>query len=67
MARPLHILHLHSSFSLGGKEARAVALMNAFGDTAKHTIVSGLPDELGARDAIARGYAQGIVEYFLAR
>ncbi|MEK9212488.1 glycosyltransferase [Sphingomonas sp. 2378] len=54
MARPLNILHLHSSFSLGGKEARAVALMNAFGDAAKHTIVSAMPDELGARDSIAK-------------
>jgi hypothetical protein len=63
MARPLHILHLHSSFSLGGKEARAVALMNAFGDAAKHTIVSGLPDELGeGRDAIARGIRYEIAQ-----
>jgi glycosyltransferase involved in cell wall biosynthesis len=54
MARPLNILHLHSSFSLGGKEARAVALMNAFGDAARHTIVSAMPDELGARDSIAK-------------
>lgn len=62
MARPLNILHLHSSFSLGGKEARAVALMNAFGDAAKHTIVSGLPDELGARDAIAKGIRYEIAQ-----
>jgi hypothetical protein len=52
---PVNILHLHSSFDLGGKEARAVRLMNAFGDAARHTIVSGVPDALGARDAIARG------------
>lgn len=51
----LNILHLHSSFDLGGKEARAVRLMNAFGDRAKHVIVSGVPDALGARDAIAPG------------
>ncbi|MCU6453543.1 glycosyltransferase [Sphingomonas sp. A2-49] len=54
MPQPVHILHLHSSFSLGGKEARAVRLMNAFGDAARHTIVSGVPDELGARAAIGR-------------
>lgn len=53
MPRPLNILHLHSTFSLGGKEARAVRLMNAFGDRARHTIVSGMPDQYGARDAIA--------------
>ena len=51
MARP-HILHLHSSFDLGGKEARAVRLMNVLGDAARHTIVSGVPEALGARAAI---------------
>jgi len=48
-----HILHLHSTFDLGGKEARAVRLMNAFGDRARHTIVSAMPDRLSARDRIA--------------
>ncbi|MES2988157.1 MAG: glycosyltransferase family 4 protein [Pseudomonadota bacterium] len=51
----IHILHLHSTFNLGGKEARAVRLMNAFGDKARHTIVSAMPDQLAARDAIAKG------------
>lgn len=51
----IHILHLHSTFALGGKEARAVQLMNAFGDRARHTIVSAMPDQLGAREAIAPG------------
>lgn len=46
------ILHCHSTFSLGGKEARAVRLMNAFGDAAEHTILSAMPDQMGARDAI---------------
>lgn len=46
------ILHCHSTFSLGGKEARAVRLMNAFGDAAQHVILSAVPDALGARDAI---------------
>ncbi|RJF85376.1 glycosyltransferase family 4 protein [Sphingomonas cavernae] len=49
-----HILHLHSSFDLGGKEARAVRLMNAFGDRARHTVVSGVPGATGARAAIGR-------------
>lgn len=62
MPQPLNILHLHSSFSLGGKEARAVRLMNAFGDRARHTIVSGVPDQLGARDAIAKGVAYEIAQ-----
>ncbi|MDO7842824.1 glycosyltransferase family 4 protein [Sphingomonas immobilis] len=50
---PVNILHFHSTFNLGGKEARAVRLMNAFGNRARHTIVSGMPDQYGARDAIA--------------
>lgn len=50
----MRILHCHSTFSLGGKEARAVRLMNAFGDTAEHVILSAMPGELGARDAIDR-------------
>lgn len=46
------ILHCHSTFSLGGKEARAVRLMNAFGDRVRHTILSAVPDQMGARKAI---------------
>jgi L-malate glycosyltransferase len=49
---PLRILHCHSTFSLGGKEARAVRLMNVFGDRATHTILSAVPDSMDARDAI---------------
>lgn len=49
----MRILHCHSTFSLGGKEARAVRLMNVFGDAADHVILSAVPDALGARDAIA--------------
>jgi glycosyltransferase involved in cell wall biosynthesis len=59
---PVRILHLHSSFDLGGKEARAVRLMNAFGDRARHVIVSGVPGALGARDAIAPGIAYEIAQ-----
>ena len=62
MPRPVNILHLHSSFSLGGKEARAVRLMNAFGDRARHTIVSGVPDQLGARAAVAKGISYEIAQ-----
>ncbi len=54
---PVRILHCHSTFDLGGKEARAVALMNAFGDAAVHTVLSSVPGAFGARDAIARGIA----------
>lgn len=55
MAAPVRILHLHSTFDLGGKEARAVRLMNAFGDAARHTVVSATPRALGARAAIDPG------------
>ena len=51
----LHILHCHSTFALGGKEARSVRLMNAFGDMARHTVISAMPEALGARDAILPG------------
>ncbi|MBX9796178.1 glycosyltransferase family 4 protein [Sphingomonas sp.] len=62
MPQPLNILHLHSSFNLGGKEARAVRLMNLFGDRARHTIVSGVPGETGAREAIAKGISYEIAQ-----
>ena len=58
----LNILHVHSTFALGGKEARAVRLMNAFGDAARHTIWSAMPDQLGARDAIAPGVRYEIAQ-----
>lgn len=51
--RPPRLLHVHGSFSLGGKEARAVRLMNLWEDRASHTIVSAAPDAMGARSAIA--------------
>lgn len=54
MAR-YRILHAHSTFDLGGKEARAVRLMNAFGDAARHIVVSAVPGATGARAALAPG------------
>jgi len=51
VTRP-RILHCHSTFALGGKEARAVRLMNAFGDRAGHAVLSAVPDALSAREAI---------------
>ena len=53
MAR-VRILHCHSTFSLGGKEARAARLMNAFGAAAEHVVLSAMPDRLSAREAIDR-------------
>ncbi|MGN6376378.1 MAG: glycosyltransferase [Sphingomonas sp.] len=59
---PVNILHIHSTFAPGGKELRAVRLMNAFGDAARHTIVSAMPDQLGAREAIAPGIKYEIAQ-----
>src|SRR5688500_13885901 len=50
---PVRILHAHSTFGHGGKEARAVRLMNAFGAAAEHEVISASPGELGARAALA--------------
>lgn len=49
---PPRLLHVHGSFSLGGKEARAVRLMNLWGDRAHHSIVSAASHLMSARDAI---------------
>ena len=49
----LRLLHLHSTFSPGGKELRAAKLMNAFGPSVEHVVVSGMADELGAAAAVA--------------
>lgn len=52
MTRVKSILHLHSSFNLGGKEARCAQIMNALGAEARHVILSAEPDSLNARDAL---------------
>ena len=54
MAAPVRILHLHSSFDLGGKEARSIQLMNAWGKRARHVIVSGVDGATGARERIGK-------------
>jgi glycosyltransferase involved in cell wall biosynthesis len=52
--RPARFLHLHSTFAAGGKERRAVRLMNAFGPRVTHAIVSGVPGETDAAREISR-------------
>lgn len=54
---PARILHLHSTFALGGKEARAVRLMNAFGGSAQHDVISAMPGETSARQGLDRSLA----------
>ncbi|MET0270128.1 MAG: glycosyltransferase [Sphingomonas sp.] len=56
MAAP-RILHCHSTFMLGGKEARAARLMNAMGGDARHVVLSAVPGAVAARDAIDPGIA----------
>ena len=51
-ARRLRLLHLHSTFSPGGKELRAAKLMTAFGSGAEHVVVSGVDGALGAAQAV---------------
>ncbi|HKT76974.1 MAG TPA: glycosyltransferase [Sphingobium sp.] len=60
--RPPRLLHVHGSFSLGGKEARAVRLMNLWGDRAHHAIVSAAPQAMDARAAIDPGLAVSFPE-----
>jgi L-malate glycosyltransferase len=54
MAR-VRIAHMHSSFDMGGKEARCVQLMNHFGDEAEHSILVALSGATGAKDALDPG------------
>ena len=58
------LLHLHSSFILGGKEARCVQLINAFGPGASHTIVSAMAGELAAAKRIAPNVAFSLPDDF---
>lgn len=51
----LHILHLHGHFDHGRVQARAVTLMNAFGDRARHTVVCATAGSFGARSGISKG------------
>ncbi len=48
-----HILHLHSTFAAGGKELRSVRLMNAWGPSVGHSIVSAVPERMEAAHYIS--------------
>lgn len=48
----MRFLHLHSSFDAGGKELRAARLMNAFGRSVSHAVVSSQPGAHGAAVAL---------------
>jgi glycosyltransferase involved in cell wall biosynthesis len=62
MSAPARILHLFSAFDRTAVPIRAIRLMTAWGDRARHVIVSGAPDELGARDLIPDGIAHEIAQ-----
>lgn len=49
------ILHLHSTFSPGGKEVRCTRLMNAWGARLDHAIVSAEPAAMGAAALVEAG------------
>jgi glycosyltransferase involved in cell wall biosynthesis len=51
---PPRILHLFSTFDAGGKELRAVRLINVFGREAEHWIAVGDPERRAAAAAIDR-------------
>lgn len=53
-AKP-RILHLHSTFSAGGKEVRCAQLINAFGGAFSHAIVSAMPERMEAAQLISSG------------
>ena len=59
--RPVRILHAHSTFDLGGKEARAVRLMNIWGPRAEHVVLSAT-GKFGARSAIDESVAVAFPE-----
>lgn len=58
----VRILHLHTHFDLGGTQARAVRLMAAWGDRARHTIVSVQDGALGARALVPAGLSHEIAQ-----
>lgn len=62
----MRFLHLHSGFNAGGKELRAVRLMNAFGCGVHHTIVSAQPHAYGAAAVIDPALAVAFPEDFPA-
>lgn len=55
MKRPIHVLHVFSSFAPGGPERRAVSLINALGAGFRHSILS-----MDGRTSAARDLAPGV-------
>ena len=64
---PPRLLHVPGSFSLGGKEARAVRLMNLWGDRARHSIVSAAPRLMSVREAVCSSIKGALTSRILLR
>lgn len=62
MAQPVRILHLFSAFGRSAVPIRAIRLMAAWGDRARHTIVSGDPEALGARALMSAGTSHEVAQ-----
>lgn len=58
------ILHLHSTFSAGGKELRCVQIINALARHARHTIVSALPERIEAAELISKSVSVTLLQDF---
>ncbi|MGB3739128.1 MAG: glycosyltransferase family 4 protein [Pontixanthobacter sp.] len=58
------ILHLHSTFAAGGKELRSVQLINAFGQSADHAIVSADPARMEAARLISQDVTVAYITNF---
>jgi glycosyltransferase involved in cell wall biosynthesis len=58
-----HILHVFSTFNLGGPQMRAVQLLNAWGGAFRHSIVSVGRGELSARDGLNQNVAADFPDF----
>ena len=62
MAKP-RLLHVFSTFNLGGPQARAVQLMDAWGEEYAHSIVSVTRGELAARERLGASVTVDFPEF----
>jgi len=58
-----HLLHVFSTFNLGGPQTRAVQLLNAWGGKYRHSIVSVGSGEFSAADRLANTVAAEFPEF----
>jgi glycosyltransferase involved in cell wall biosynthesis len=58
------VLHLHSTFSAGGKEVRCARLMNAWGPRLHHSVISAEPQAMAAAALIDPGVPVDYPQHF---